>query len=129
MSDQIHVLIVDDEPPIRSALARYFARQGWTAEGVGSASAALDLVLGAGPSAYHVILVDLGMPGMDGAAFHDALRDSRPDMFERLIIASGDLHSPEALALKSRSHRPLVAKPFAFPVLLELMGQVARGER
>jgi DNA-binding NarL/FixJ family response regulator len=123
------VLIVDDEPPIRSALARYFARQGWIAEGVGTATAALDLVLPAGPNAYHVILVDLGMPGMDGAAFHDALRDSRPDMFERLIIASGDLDSPEALALKSRSHRPLVAKPFAFAMLLELMGRVARGER
>ena len=123
------MLIVDDEPPIRSALTRYFARQGWTAEGVGSATSALDLVLGAGPNAYHVILVDLGMPGMDGAAFHDALRDSRPDLFERLIIASGDLQSPEALALKSRSPRPLVAKPFAFALLLELMGQVARGER
>lgn len=124
----LRVLVVDDESSILAALIRYFGRQGWTADGIADAAAALDHLCHAPAGSYDAILTDLSMPGFDGAALHDALREARPDHFARLIIASGDLTSPAALALAERSPRPLIAKPFDFSSLLDLMRRVARGE-
>lgn len=121
----LRVLIVDDEQPVRAALCRYFTRKGWVAEGIGDANAALSMLRDAAPSAFDAILSDMTMPGMGGAAFHDALREMRPDFFDRLIITTGDLSSADATALRARSPRPFVAKPFEFSALMTLVTSVA----
>jgi DNA-binding NtrC family response regulator len=123
------VLIVDDELPVRAALSRYFTRKGWVAQGIGDANEALTMLRDAPAGAFDAILSDMSMPGMGGAALHDALQDQRPDFFQRLIIATGDLSSAEASALRERSTRPFVAKPFDFSSLMAVVTAVARGER
>jgi CheY-like chemotaxis protein len=128
-SRALRVLIIDDELPVRSALSRYFGRKGWVAEGIGDGQAALALLRDAPPGAFDAILTDMSMPGMGGDALHDALREERPDFFHRLIIATGDLTSAEASALRARSDRPFVAKPFDFASLMAIVTAVARGER
>ena len=125
----LRVLIIDDEVPVRSALSRYFVRKGWLAEGIGDAEAALAMLREAPAGAFDAILSDMSMPGMGGAALHDALREARPDFFQRLIIATGDLSSAEASALRTRSDRPFVAKPFEFASLMAIVTAVAHGER
>lgn len=128
-SRALRVLIIDDEQPVRAALSRYFSRMGWTAESVGDAEEALRMLREAPPGAYDAVLSDMSMPGMGGPALHDALREARPEFFERLILTTGDVASPEAVALRERSTRPFVAKPFDFSALMELVKSVARGER
>ncbi len=125
----LRVLIIDDEQPVRAALNRYFTRKGWVAEGVGDANEALKLLRTKPPDAFDVVLSDMSMPGMGGTALHDALRDEYPGYFRRLIITTGDVASPEALALRERSDRPFVAKPFDFSALMEMVTSVAHGER
>lgn len=123
------VLIIDDEQPVRAALSRYFARKGWEASGAGDATEALAMLREAPAGSFDAILSDMSMPGMGGTAFHDALHDQRPDYFARLILTTGDLSSADAVALRERSTRPFVAKPFDFPALMEVVTSVARGER
>ena len=123
------VLIIDDEQPVRAALSRYFTRKGWVAEGTGDANEALGMLREAPAGAFDAILSDMSMPGMGGTALHDALHEQRPDYFARLILTTGDLSSADAVALRERSPRPFVAKPFDFSALMEVATAVARGER
>jgi DNA-binding NtrC family response regulator len=125
----LRVLIIDDEQPVRAALSRYFVRKGWLAEGIGDAHAALAMLRDAPADSFDAILTDMSMPGMGGAALHDALREQRPDFYQRLIIATGDLSSADAVELRARSERPFVAKPFDFSSLMAIVTSVAHGER
>ncbi len=86
------ILLVDDEEPVRRPIVRYLSRLGATVIEAGdglTAYAQLKRV------AVDVIVLDLRMPGMNGAAFHEKLRAERPELGERVLFLSGD---PEQLA-------------------------------
>jgi PAS domain S-box-containing protein len=67
------VLVVDRSEASRGLLMRQLARIGVPARAVGSGEEALD-ALGHG-APYGLVLVDVGMPGLDGAATAAAIRD------------------------------------------------------
>ena len=58
-----HILIVEDEPIIRSALKRLLERNGYQVSEAGSVQEALD---GFSPGAYDLIISDLRLPGAPG---------------------------------------------------------------
>ena len=120
-------LVVDDEPTIRSALARYLRRQGWDAEEAEDGKAALNKLGRTGPHGYQVVVSDLRMPHCSGVELHDWLAEHRPDLFARLIITTGDLASPAWSNFVARTPRPLIEKPFDLAVLAKLIEAVARG--
>jgi CheY-like chemotaxis protein len=69
-----------------------------------------------------VVLTDLAMPTMDGAAFIRALRQLNPQV--RVITVSGHqskAHSPAALGLPEEFH---LSKPFRASLLLETLHDV-----
>ena len=120
-------LVVDDEPTIRSALARYLRRQGWDAEEAEDGRAALSKLDRTGPHGYQVVVSDLRMPHYSGVELHDWLAEHRPDLFARLIITTGDLASPALSNFVARTPRPMIEKPFDLAVLAQLIEAVARG--
>ena len=120
-------LVVDDEPTIRSALARYLRRRGWETEEAEDGKAALRKLGRIGPHGYQVVVSDLRMPHCSGVELHDWLAEHRPDLFARLIITTGDLASPAWSNFVSRTPRPLIEKPFELAVLAQLIEAVARG--
>ncbi|HEY3011926.1 MAG TPA: response regulator [Gemmatimonadales bacterium] len=120
-------LVVDDEPTIRSALARYLRRRGWDADEAEDGRVALQKLGGADPDGYQVVVSDLRMPHCSGVELHDWLAQHRPDLFVRLIITTGDLESPALRSFVSRTPRPLIEKPFELAVLAQLIDAVARG--
>jgi CheY-like chemotaxis protein len=67
------VLVVDRSPASRGLLMRQLARIGVPARAVSSGEEALD-ALGHG-APYGMVLVDVGMPGLDGPATAAAIRD------------------------------------------------------
>jgi DNA-binding response OmpR family regulator len=84
------ILIVDDEPNNRAVLERHLQRQGYDVSCVGDGTAALDAVHG---SAFDVVLLDVRMPGIDGA---EVLRRMKHDRETRdipvvMISAADDL--------------------------------------
>lgn len=77
MQTKLTVLVIDDDPPIRTLLAYAFASHGIAVIAAADGIEAIALLDRARPDA---IIVDLQMPIMDGAAFMQALalRDEQP---------------------------------------------------
>ena len=59
------ILIVDDEPGVRSALAGVLRDEGYDVDAVDSGEACLERLAG---HVYDVVLLDVWLPGMDGLA-------------------------------------------------------------
>jgi DNA-binding NtrC family response regulator len=120
-------LVVDDEPTIRSAVARYLRRRGWEADEAEDGRAALRKLGRSTLESYQAVVSDLRMPDYSGVELHDWLAEHRPDLFGRLILMTGDLASPALTEFVARTPRPLVEKPFELAVLAQLIEAVARG--
>ena len=69
MSDEIRILLVDDEELVRRSLEKTLLRAGFDVEAAGSASAGLALFKGAlsVDDPFDIAILDLNMPGLDGA--------------------------------------------------------------
>lgn len=120
-------LVVDDEPTIRTALARYLRRRGWEADEAEDGRTALRKLGRSTPGGYQVVVSDLRMPHCSGVELHDWLAQHRPDLFACLILTTGDLASPSLTDFVNRTPRPLIEKPFELAVLAQLIEAVARG--
>lgn len=120
-------LVVDDEPTIRTALARYLRRRGWDADEAEDGKVALRKLGRSAPGGYQVVVSDLRMPHCSGIELHDWLAHHRPDLFACLILTTGDLTSAALGDFVARTPRPLIEKPFELAVLEQLIEAVARG--
>jgi DNA-binding NtrC family response regulator len=120
-------LVVDDEPTIRTALARYLRRRGWEADEAEDGRTALRKLGRSAPGGYQVVVSDLRMPHCSGVELHDWLAEYRPDLFGCLILTTGDLAAPSLAEFVHRTPRPLIEKPFELAVLAQLIEAVARG--
>lgn len=127
--NQPSLLLIDDEPTIRSALSRYFTRRGWRVAEAENGRAALDILhaASAGTEAFDVILSDLKMPGFSGIELHDQLASERPDLLRRIIFSTGDVASDDASAFISRTNCVVLQKPFELAALAEVVERVRAG--
>lgn len=118
----LSVLIVDDEPGLRKAVARFLNRRGMQARAVGDGAEALDALQ---KQDFDVIISDVRMPGMNGREFLARLREERPHLASRLIFSTGDTFTPETAALLQESGGPALVKPFDFAKLEQLIRELA----
>jgi PAS domain S-box-containing protein len=104
-----YVMLVEDDPALRSQVERQLVGLGMTVTAHGDAAAALDaLAAGADPD---LLLTDVVMPGgMNGLQLADRARRLRPDL--RLLFTTG--HADEATlgAILARRRDGLLAKPY-----------------
>ena len=84
---QPRVLIVDDHPLTRDALATLLAGNDFDV--VGQASDGQEAIDLAGTLRPQLVLLDLSMPGLDGLSALPALRDAVPDAEVIVLTASG----------------------------------------
>jgi two-component system nitrogen regulation response regulator NtrX len=84
------ILIVDDEPGVRSSLSGVLRDEGYTVEAVASGEACLDRVT-RGP--VDLIVLDVWLPGMDGLATLSRLRERQVDAQVVLISGHGNIES------------------------------------
>ena len=120
-------LVVDDEPTIRSAVARFLQRRGWQADVAEDGRVALDKLDRVSPGGYQVVISDLRMPHCSGDQLHDWLAEHRPDLFQRLILTTGDLTSPSLSEFLIRTPRPVMEKPFELAELARMIEAVLQG--
>ncbi|MGC4087451.1 MAG: EAL domain-containing response regulator [Polyangiaceae bacterium] len=80
-----HVLVVDDEEPLREAVVRTLDQAGFQVSPAAEASAALDYLRQG--KRFDAIVTDLSMPGVQGVDFLRAVR--RLDLDVPLIIVTG----------------------------------------
>jgi two-component system nitrogen regulation response regulator NtrX len=84
------ILIVDDEAGVRSALAGVLKDEGYGVESVPSGEECLDR-LTRGP--VDLVILDIWLPGMDGLATLQRLRERRADAVVIMISGHGNIES------------------------------------
>ena len=112
------IMLVDDEASIRVAMQRWLSRRGWTVVTCANGQEALALLEQDDAEArFDAILCDLRMPGISGVHLHDWLRDTKPVMYSRLVLATGDVASGEIARFLATVTCPVIEKPFDFDLL------------
>jgi PAS domain S-box-containing protein len=119
-----HVLVIDDEAPIRNALRRYFERRGWVVDEAPDGAHGLTTLMGADILHFDIMICDLKMPGVSGMEVYSTLASERPELLNRLIFATGDVASPDAAAFLLETRCPVLEKPYELSVLAETVDRV-----
>jgi PAS domain S-box-containing protein len=118
------VLVVDDEPAIRSAIVRYFAGLGHTVDAAGTGAEAHALLES---RRYDAVLLDLRMPDTSGDAIYRELLERDPTHASRVIFLTGDMQSDATQQFIEASGRASVMKPFTFDELTRAVLEQAAG--
>ncbi len=105
--DDFSVLIVDDEPNLRSSLAEYLGLENIRAETAETAEAAKEALEA---KRYEAIVLDLRLPGLSGLDFLWWLKESGPSIPVLMISAHGDI--ADAVEAMKRGAADYLVKPF-----------------
>lgn len=119
----IKLLFVDDEPALRNGMQAFGEMRGFTVLTASDGTAALETARTTGVDA---VVCDLRMPGMDGYAFHEQLRQERPGLASRTVFITGDVVATTS-SRSSVARQPVLTKPFAFDKIEEALIAVMRG--
>jgi CheY-like chemotaxis protein len=111
------ILLVDDDDDAREIYRLILEREGWPVVAAGDGEAALKLLRGNSDDA-RLIVLDLTMPGLDGAGFH-ARKQRTPGIADIPVILVSGAIPPQAL-LGSADIKGILRKPISFPMLLAL---------
>ncbi|WP_447983843.1 PAS domain S-box protein [Nitrospira sp. Nam74] len=107
------VLIVDDDPDIRQALSDMLEAEGYGIHAVGTGA---EGIAQAGQVFYGVVLLDIGLPDLDGHAVLRAIREVDATLPVIILTGYGSEHntigplSKGALAYLTKPYRPVEIK-------------------
>jgi CheY-like chemotaxis protein len=120
------LLVVDDDPNLRTLMSRTFTREGWSVVESAGASQALAVLSEERPD---VILLDLLMPGMDGFAFLDELSKRAGGLPAPVVVLTGkDLTDNDRQRLAGCVERVLRKAEFSGERLVQTLETVVAGE-
>lgn len=114
MSDHGKVLVIDDEPQIRHFLRISLSSQGFEVTEASTGQQGLAL-LNAQPTAFTLVLLDLGLPDMDG---QQVLATLRKRSAIPVIVVSVRGHEAEKVHALDNGANDYVTKPFGIQELL-----------
>ena len=116
----LRILIVDDHRDTTLAMVRLLRSDGFQAVGVSGYDAALTAVRS---EPFDLLLCDIAMPGRDGYALLEALRDVRPI---RAFALTGYGGQGDALKVMEGGFDRFFLKPFNVDELMAAVEGVAR---
>ena len=105
------VLVVDDEPQLRRLVQLGFSRVGYEVEAVADGNGALERL---GRGGYDLVVLDLGLPGLDGS---EVLRRIRSWSEVPVIVLSVRRSQSDKIRLLQAGADDFVEKPFAIEEL------------
>ncbi len=122
--NQKHLLIVDDEKPLREAIAERLADQGFAVEQADSGEQALDRLA---EFAFDVLITDLRLPGIDGRKVLDAALARYPEIIAIVITGFGTVK--DAVEAIKQGASDFITKPFQFDALLHILNSALEARR
>jgi two-component system, NtrC family, response regulator PilR len=111
-----HLLLVEDEAPLRQAIAEQLGDRGYLVEQAESGEAALARLA---DFAFDLIVTDLRLPGIDGSAVVDAAVARYPDIVAIVVTGYGTVK--DAVEAIKRGAWDFVSKPFQIDQLLHVL--------
>ena len=111
-----HLLIVDDEKPLREAIAERLSDHGFVVEQADSGEQALQRL---SEFAFDVIITDLRLPGIDGREVMDAALQRYPEIVAIVITGFGTVK--DAVEAIKQGAADFITKPFQFDALLHVL--------
>jgi two-component system, OmpR family, KDP operon response regulator KdpE len=117
----MHVLIVDDERQLRRTLALNLTGHGHR---VSSAATGVSAVTQARTTDADVVLLDLGLPDLDGLDVISRIREYRPAL--PIVVLSARTGSQDKIAALDLGAVDYVTKPFDVAELLARLRAASR---
>src|SRR5687767_6292162 len=121
---QKHLLIVDDEAPLREAIAERLGDHGFVVEQAGSGEEAIERL---SAFAFDVLITDLRLPGIDGRKVLDAAIERYPDIIGIVITGFGTVK--DAVDAIKQGASDFITKPFQFDALLHVISSALEQRR
>ena len=119
-----HLLLVEDEAPLRQAIAEQLGDRSYLVEQADSGEAALAKLA---DFAFDIIVTDLRMPGIDGSAVVEAAIKRYPDIIA--IVVTGYGGGKEAGEVMRRGAWDFVSKPFQIDELVHALEAALEKQR
>jgi len=111
-----HLLLVEDEAPLRAAVAEQLGDRGYRVEQADSGEVALARLA---DFAFDAIVTDLRLPGTDGQAVIEAAVSRYPDIIAIVVTGYGTVK--DAVDAIKRGAADFVSKPFQIDELLHAL--------
>ncbi|MFB3852516.1 MAG: sigma-54-dependent transcriptional regulator [Vicinamibacterales bacterium] len=118
------ILIVDDEPGVRSALAGVLRDEGYEVEAVESGEACLERV---SRQPFDLIVLDIWLPGIDGLQTLANLRERRVDA--QVVVISGHGNIESAVRAIKMGAFDFVEKPLSLEKTVLVLRNALRQRR
>ena len=115
------MLVVDDEPAMRAALAGFLRSLGHQVDVAPNGADARALLAA---SEYDVVLLDLRMQDLSGETLYRELCRTDPHHAQRVVFVTGDLQSTGAQRFLAEAGRPVIGKPFQLDDLAAAIARV-----
>jgi CheY-like chemotaxis protein len=117
------ILVVDDDPEIAKMLSRSLSRRGYQIEAIATADEALAK---SAAEPYDAAILDLVMPGRDGADLAAALRAQSPGL--PIALLTGYSRSPLLEGAERQPATAVFTKPVAIADLADFLQAELAGE-
>ena len=105
------LLVVENDTLMAEAVADYFTGKGWEVQAAGNGADALEIF---GQEQFHLVLLDVMMPGMNGFT---VCREIRRESDVPVIFLTARVLEEDRLNGYSMGADDYVVKPFSLPVL------------
>src|SRR5437660_1782098 len=119
-----HLLLVEDEAPLREAIAEQLSDKGYRVQQAASGEAALGHLA---EFAFDIIVTDLRLPGIDGSAVIEAAVARYPHIIAIVVTGFGTVK--DAVEAIKRGARDFVSKPFQIDELLHVLDSALEQRR
>lgn len=125
MSQQLNILIIEDDSDLASNIYDYLETKGHIADSAGDGVTGLHLAI---TNDYDVIIMDINMPGMDGLTACRKLRDEAGKQTPVLMLTARDTLDDKLAGFDSGADDYLI-KPFALQELLARLLALSKRSR
>lgn len=105
--DELRILVIDDEKVIRDGVERALVTEGYEVTKAADGSAGVEMLQS---GTFDIVLTDLMMPGMDGFAVLDWIRENQPKV--QVIVITGFATVTKAVSAMKQGAFDFVGKPF-----------------
>src|SRR5512133_1821222 len=124
MAEPFHVLLVEDEVPLREVIAEQLTDRGLVVEQAGTGEQALERLAA---FAFDILIADLHLPGIDGSTVVEKAVGLYPDIIGIVMTGYGTVKT--AVEAIKRGAADFITKPFQFESLMHVLNTALEQRR